>query len=214
MMKYVIACTVGLLLVMGFGFQASADNPQPQTVVVYPMIFVNGTDGAHDISVKYLHSILTKTYLVQIPEDKATFTWVKVMHNDPPTSKSGMPPNKELLKLGVKLNADWVIAVRERWHTRSIWVGFGPKTKSDCYVDMKIIHVRNAEIVRDAKNIDGNDTARDDPLKDAGAILLTPFITTVSGGPKTPHEQKAAVNAIGKAISPWVKTMSQTKKIE
>ena len=213
-MKNVIACTVGLLLVMGFGFQAYADNPQPQTVVVYPMIFANGTNGAHEIAVKYLHSILTKIYLVQIPEDKATFTWVKVMHNDPPTPTTGMPSNKELLKLGVKLTADWVIAVRERWHTRSIWVGFGPKTKSDCYVDMKIIHVRNAEIVRDVKNIDGNDTARDDPLKDAGAILLTPFITTVSGGPKTPHEQKAAENALGKAISPWVKTMSQTRKIE
>jgi hypothetical protein len=213
-MKNAMTCAVGLLLSMALGLQVYADNAQPQTVVVYPMIFANGTDGAHEISVKYLHSILSKIYLEEISEDKANFTWVKVMHNDPPTPTSEIPSNKELLELGVKLNADWVIAVRERWHTRSLWVGFGPKTKSDCYVDMKIIHVPNAEIVRDAKNIDGNDTARDDALKDAGAILLTPFITTVSGGPKTPHEQKAAINAIGKAISPWVRTMSQTRKIE
>ncbi|MGC8668834.1 MAG: hypothetical protein ACP5VE_12045 [Chthonomonadales bacterium] len=38
----------------------------------------------------------------------------------------------------------------------------------------------------------------------AGTVLLTPLFTVVSGGPKTPHEQRAVQLAIAKAIQPWL----------
>ena len=40
----------------------------------------------------------------------------------------------------------------------------------------------------------------------AGAdVLLTPLVTVVSGGPKTPHEQRAVQIAVAKALKDWVK---------
>jgi hypothetical protein len=36
-------------------------------------------------------------------------------------------------------------------------------------------------------------------------VLLTPLVTVVSGGPKTPHEQRAVQIAVAKAFRDWVK---------
>jgi hypothetical protein len=57
-------------------------------------------------------------------------------------------------------------------------------------------------------------TAKEDSLKAVGTILLTPLFTVVSGGPKTPHEQRAVQLAIAKAIQPWLAQHPQTRKIE
>ncbi|HXG23711.1 MAG TPA: hypothetical protein VNJ09_04080, partial [Chthonomonadales bacterium] len=55
-------------------------------------------------------------------------------------------------------------------------------------------------------------TAKEDTLKAAGTILLTPLFTVVSGGPKTPHEQRAVQLAIAKAMQPWLATRTQNIK--
>ena len=44
-----------------------------------------------------------------------------------------------------------------------------------------------------------------DMVKAGADVLLTPLVTVVSGGPKTPHEQRAVQIAVAKALRDWVK---------
>ena len=131
----------------------------------------------------------------------------------------------DLLKLGQELGADWVITGHAAWHTRSIWIGLGPKTKSDCTVDMVIVDVKKKELSLDARQVTMDSTAKEDPLKAAatllfglvrveGQLLLTLPLTVVSGGPKTPREQRAVQLAIAKAIQPWIAIHPRNQKID
>jgi len=132
--------------------------------------------------------------------------WEDGMGKKHDAKRATLPKSAELLKLGQKLDVDWVIAGRAKWHTRSLWVGMGPKTKSDCTVDMLIVDVRKQVVALDAKAVKMDSTAKENTLKAVGAIVLTPLFTVVSGGPKTPHEQRAVQLAIAKAIQPWLAT--------
>ncbi|MCL5283273.1 MAG: hypothetical protein M1330_00965 [Armatimonadetes bacterium] len=178
----------------------------PETVALMPWNFVNGTKGTHEICSRYMDETLTKLLIEPLPRARVNAMWLNgLSHSTLDYSKSkGFPPAKELLELGQKLGADWVIIARARWHTRSIWIGLGPKTKSDCYIDMMIIDVKHQTIALNQKQVDMGSDAKDSALKDAGAILLTPLISVVSGGPKTPQEERGAVFAIAKAMKPWV----------
>jgi hypothetical protein len=124
-----------------------------------------------------------------------------------------LPSPVQLLALGKKWNVRWVIAPRAKWHTRSIWIGFGPKTKSDCTVDILVVDVKNEEVALDARQVRMDSTAKEDPLKVMGTLFVSSLFTVVSGGPKTPHEQRAVQLATAKALQPWLTTHLQKQKL-
>jgi len=138
--------------------------------------------------------------------------------------RAGLPTARELLILGEKLGVDWVITGRALWHTRSVWIGLGPKTKSDCTVDMVIVDVKNKELSLDARQVKMGSAPRENPLKAGTVFLLGALIskgrylsalpTLVSGGPKTPREQSAVQLAIAEAIRPWLALHPRNRKID
>ena len=163
------------------------------------------------------------TYSI-IPEARVVNTWTQDLGYSFEEPRKDLPTPKQLLKLGKKLGVDWVVSSRAVWHTRSIWIGLGPKTKSDCTLDMVIVDVKNGELSLDARNVIGDSTAKEDPLTAGASVLLglvhvegqflTLPITAVSGGPKTPREQSAVLLAIAKAIQPWLTVHPRHKKID
>jgi hypothetical protein len=208
--------------------EARADTPE--TVAILPWIYENGTLGAQIAAKEFLKTTLTESLFFRedsfqiIPEARVTLTWTKDMGHDPGSERTGLPTPKELLKLGQKLGVDWVITGHAAWHTRSVWIGMGPKTKSDCTVDMVIVDVRKKELSLDARKVKMDSAPKDPPLKAATAVLLgvvtkgrffsTLPLTVISGGPKTPREQSAVQLAIAKAIQPWLALHPQNKKID
>ena len=209
--------------------EARADTPE--TVAVLPWIYENGTPGARIAAKEFLETTLTKSQFFRedsfqmIPDARVTMTWTTDIRHDPGSKRTGLPTPKDLLKLGEKLGADWVITGHALWHTRSVWIGLGPKTKSDCTVDMMIVDVRKKELSLDARNVKMASAPRENPLKAATTILLgfvgakglfssTLPLTVLSGGPKTPCERSAVQSAIAKAIGPWLALHPQNKKID
>lgn len=191
---------------------------KPKTVALLPFAMAKGTDGAKKATKDYLNDVLAKAGFEVLPEARTTAAWKSLGHTvDVDEKAKDLPPlatPKDLLELGSKMGVDFVIDGRATWHTRSIWVSLGPKTKSDCTVDMEIVDVAKKELALDAKNVHMDSTAKEDALKAAGTVLITPLFTAVSGGPKTPHEARAGVLAVAKAISPWLPISQSSKKIK
>ncbi len=201
----------------------------PESVAILPWIYEHGTPGAQKTAKDYLQAVLTKSLFFRedsfqfIPEERVVHTWTVEMGHNLALERTGIPPPTELLKLGQKLGVDWVITGHARWHTRSVWIGLGPKTKSDCTVDMVIVDVKKREMSLDARNVKLDSAPREDPLKAATVVLLglaggklisTLPLTVVSGGPKTPREQNAVQAAIATAIRPWLALHPDNRKIE
>lgn len=89
------------------------------------------------------------------------------------------------------------------WRIRSVWVGLGPKTKADATVSTRIVDVAKEEVALDVLDFNSASTKAEKWYESAGALLIFWGITIFSGGPKTPHIQKAAVKAIGAATDPF-----------
>lgn len=210
-----------LLFLVGLAIPVRAQDTQsdkPKTVALLPVPMTKGTDGAKKATKDYLETVLTKAGFETLPPARTTAAaagcGVTYPDEDRMKDLPPLPTPKELLAIGEKLGSDFVVAARATWHTRSIWVSLGPKTKSDCTVDMLIVDVKKQEVALDAKSVRMDSTAKEDGLKAAGTILLTPLFTAVSGGPKTPHETRAGVLAMAKAISPWLPVSQTSKKIK
>ena len=199
----------------------------PETVAILPWIYENGTPGAQIAAKEFLNTALTVSPFFRadsfqiIPEERVIQTWTKDMGHALDSERTEIPTPKELLKLGQKLGVDWVITGHALWHTRSLWIGLGPKTKSDCTVDMVIVDVKNKELSLDARKVKMGSTPTDPPLKAATAVLLglvggggvAALPLLVSGGPKTPREQSAVRLAIAHAMGPWLALHPQNRKI-
>jgi hypothetical protein len=199
-------------------------------VAIMPWAFDKGTLPARKTADAYIRDIFTKSLFFRedsysiIPEERVVTTWTKVLGFSLAGQRKDLPTAKQLLNLGKKLGVDWVVSGRAVWHTRRIWIGLGPKTKSDCAVDMVIVDVKNSELSLDARNVVGDSTAKEDPLTAGLSVALglvhvegqylTLPITAVSGGPKTPREQSAVQIAIAKAIQPWLAVHPRHRKIE
>ena len=124
--------------------------------------------------------------------------------------RHGLPDVGDLGKYSTSVGAGRLVYGTTSWHTRSIWVGTGPKTISTADVDLYIYGVKSGKIVYQ-RHAQGRSDERESVLKDVGDVLLTPLITVVSGGPATPREQRAAQIAIARAIRPWIRRHDQPK---
>ena len=190
-------------------------------VAILPWTLKDGTDTAMKTARETVRMLFEKSNYEVVPEVRTKTIWEEelklgsikeiVQGKD---SYPDLPSAKDLLALGKQMNVDIVCAGRASWHTKSVWVGLGPKTKADCTVDTMIIDVKKEEIILDAKAVKSDSTRKEKGLETAGALLVSFGITALSGGPKTPHQQRAAQNAIGLALEPWLRTAAaQNRKI-
>ena len=187
--------------------------PKILTVAIVPWTLSKGTKTAEKTAKETVVALFTGAGKTVVPESVTSDFWVKEFGSAREThlySKKGeepapMPTAQELLRLGKAMGVDFVTAGRAKWHTRSIWVGLGPKTKATCTVDLIIIDVNKAEVVLEAKNVSADSHKRETTAEIAATILINIGFTALSGGPKTPHQQKSARAAISEAMEPWLK---------
>ncbi len=212
--KIVMGLCFGLTLVMGVSYGALAQDAPVETAAILPWHYESGTDGAVKTGKEFLHTLLVKSRVDETSEVKTTAAWEETNGTAWDQAKWTMPSPAQMLRVGQKLGVDWVITGSARWHTKSVWIGLGPKTKSDCTVDCIIVDVKKGEVALDVKDIRMESTAKEDALKAIGAVFVSSLFTVVSGGPKTPHEQRAVQLATAKAMQPWLTTHLKVKKID
>ncbi len=182
---------------------ATASDVKVETAAVLPIAFVNGSNGSRKTTKEFLTTILTKAK-VDTPSEVKTLTAWEQVNKGEFAAKPELPTPSQMLRLGEKLGTNWVIAASVDFHSRSIWVGLGPKTKSTATINMRIVNVAKEEVALDVKGLKMDDTAKEDTLKAVGALFVSGLFTFVSGGPKTPHEERAAEMGLVKAMEPWL----------
>jgi len=189
-------------------------------VAIYPWSYAENEKGTNqggvDTSEKLLHQLFTEKLNMQIISETASAkAWIdtagKVWKDtyDNPKDQPALPSAKQLLAFGEKAGADYVCAGKLTWKVKSIWVALGPKTKATAKLDCRIVNVKNKTVELDVKQFSSDSTRAEKWYETAGSVLVTWGVTVVSGGPKTPHMQRAAIKAIGGATNPFVTSYGQ-----
>lgn len=187
-------------------------------VAIIPWGFNGGTETAVETAQKALIKLFEKQGYEALPQAQVNSCWKNDLGHDIPSTEASeqdpvvpLPTPKEALEVGRKLGADFVCAGRLRWHTKSIWVGLGPKTKADATIDTFLVDVAKQEVILEAKEAKSGSIRKEKGLETAAAIFVSFGVTAFSGGPKTPHQQQSAVQAIAVAFDPWVKTLAPSR---
>ena len=210
-----------LPLALAFALVALAspqDPAKPATiapkVAIVPWAMNGGTPTAVETAQKALLKLFEKEGYEVVNQAQVNSTWKRDMSMEIPdtladeqTPPVAYPSAKDALALGKQLNVDMVCIGRLKWHTKSVWVSLGPKTKAEATVDCMLIDVAKGEIILSVKDAKSGSIKKESGLETAAAIFVSFGVTAFSGGPKTPHQQQAAVHAIAVAFDPWVKTL-------
>ena len=171
--------------------------------VAYPWMFQKGTPTSRETAIATAEEIARKAGYEALPGDAARAAWASTGHA---YVRFGNPPTRALLKaFGKAAHATKVVYGSVSWHTRSIWVNLGPKTISTATVNVYVFDVSSGMIIYKAKGVRGRSDEPSNGWKIAADVILSPLVTAVSGGPKTPHEQRAVQIALGKAYRDWVR---------
>jgi hypothetical protein len=170
--------------------------------VAFPWVFNKGTETARKTAQMTEDEIVRKANYVPISAEVASAAW-RAEGYPLPTYRTMQTP-KSLRLFGKRLRASRVIYGSVSWHTRSIWVNAGPKTISTATVDVYVMNVATGKVVYKRTKIEGRSDERSNGYKIAAAILFTPIVTAVSGGPATPQEQRAVQIALANALNKWV----------
>lgn len=181
---------------------AAAQAASRGSVVVYPVVYdKSGTDTSRAKAKEAMNEIFTKGGFKVLAESGAASAWRAKKFSTPTITR---PPSKDnLVSLGKAVGAKYVCSASVTFHTRSIWVNLGPKTVSTCHVTLTIVDSQTGKIVHEA-DAEGRSDEKSDNLKIAGAILISPLVTAVSGGPKTPQESRAAQIATARALEKFI----------
>ena len=176
------------------------------SVVIYPIVYSrnSGTKSSRQTAVRAVQEALQKAKYTLISDTVAAKTWTHLRIPPPATKRPST--RSEIVQFGKTMKARYVIAPVFDFHSRSIWVNLGPKTVSTATVGITITDVQDEKVVYKKKDIKGRSDEKTDALKVAADVLITPLVTVVSGGPKTPQEQRAVQIAVAKALKDWVKS--------
>jgi len=184
---------------------ALAQETSRGAVVVYPVVYNrnSGSETSRKTGVGAVKEVLQKAGYTLISSTVAANTWrrlgLPLPVGDRPASMS------DLVRFGRAIKAHYVVSPVFDFNSRSIWVDLGPKTVSTATVDIIITDVTKNEAVYTKEDVTGRSDEKFDLVKAGADVLLTPLVTIVSGGPKTPHEQRAVQIAVVKALRDWVK---------
>lgn len=177
--------------------------------VAYPWVFKNGNRTSRTLAITTAEQILRNAGFASIPGAAAKSTWET--SRLPRPSYGHLPTVASLRSYGRAMKASKVLYGSVSWHTRSIWVNLGPKTISTAKVDAYVFDVASGKIVYKVTGVEGRSDEKSNGYKIAAAILITPLVTAVSGGPATPREQRAVQIAMGVAYSDWVNKIKARK---
>ena len=184
-----------------FQISNQVQNSVSGSAIAYPWAFEKGTDTARKSVYRTVAEIAQKANYATVSYEVAHSNWTVAEYRTP-TVKS-LINTSTLRTFGDTLRANVVIYGTTSWHTRSIWVNAGPKTISTATVSVYVLDVASGNVIYNRTNIAGRSDEKSNILKVAGAILLTPLVTAVSGGPAAPQEERAAQVALVKAFADW-----------
>jgi hypothetical protein len=170
--------------------------------VAYPWAFKKGTKTARNTAIKTVEELIRRANYASVPGTTAASAWSATGYQMPVVGR--MPTRAALKAYGAKTRANQILYGSITWRTRSIWVNLGPKTISTATVNAYVYDVRQNKVVFRNRNVTGRSDEKSNGYKVAAAILLTPIVTAVSGGPATPQEQRAVQIALGLAFRAWV----------
>ncbi|MBI5708049.1 MAG: hypothetical protein HZC36_13795 [Armatimonadetes bacterium] len=176
--------------------------------VAYPWVFSHGTKTAKASVQATADGILQKANYTTVSASKAAEAWKSKKLATPRFGRQ--PTAASLRTFGRSLKASKVIYGSVSWHTRSIWVNLGPKTISTATVNVYVFDVASGKVVFKKTGVKGRSDEKSNGYKIAGAVLLTPLVTAVSGGPATPQEQRAMQIALGNAYHNWALPSAST----
>jgi hypothetical protein len=197
-----ILFALAAVVAVGSSSFSAAQAASRGSVVVFPVIYdKSGTDTSRAKAKEAMNEIFKKGGFKVVEETGAAKTWSTKKFSTPTITR---PPSKEnLVSLGKSLGVKYVCSASVTFHTRSIWVNLGPKTISTCHITLTIVDSQTGKIVHEA-DAEGRSDEKSDNLKIAGAILISPLVTAVSGGPKTPQESRAAQIASARALEKFI----------
>lgn len=200
---FALACLTSIAMALPLLVSSGAPTPaaglQQKTrgmAVAYPWVFKKGTGTARTTVLKTSSEILRRAGYASIPGDVAKKAWKQ--------GTSRLPSRSSLRSYAKGLDATAVLYGSVSWHTRSIWVNAGPKTISTATVDAYVYDTKKGKVVYSKRGITGRSDEKSNGYKIAAAILFTPVVTAVSGGPATPQEQRAVQIALALAYNDWL----------
>jgi len=174
------------------------------TVVIYPVVYNrnSGAKGSREAGVQAVAEALQKAGYTLISDTVAENTWKRMEMVLPSTDKPASLDN--IVRFGKEIKARYVVAPAFDFYSRSFWVLLGPRTVSNATVDVIITDVETGTVAYTKQGIRARSDEKADVIKGVADVLVTPFVTVVSGGPKTPQEQRAVRIAVAKALKDWV----------
>jgi len=171
-------------------------------VAICPWKFNDGNITSRTMVVDTLARILERHGYTVVAQDGAEHSYGSM--NPSMGMRHGYPIEADLGRYAGTVQASRLVYGMVSWHTRSIWVGTGPKTISTATVDLFVYNTKLGKITYQKRGVEGRSDEKENGLKDVLDVLVTPLITVVSGGPATPREQRAVQIALGRAIRPWI----------
>jgi hypothetical protein len=198
------AFLVSLLLVSSWAVAVPVGPSSPaakKSVATYPWVLDKGTPTARQTAMKSLAEIAKKMGYAVLDQARAEAEYKSM--GIPMLKPVGGPTLAQLAQFGKKVGANYVVFGSIGWHTRSVWVGAGPKTISTATVDASVLDVGTGKVVYAKQDVTARSDEKENAAKVAGALLLTPLVTAVSGGPQTPREQRAVQIALARAFEDW-----------
>jgi hypothetical protein len=184
---------------------ANAQERERGTVVVFPLIFSHngGDETSRNTGRMAVNETLQKGGYTLIPAGLGESAWKHLGYAMPTADDPAK--RTDLARLGTELKARYVVSAVINFHTRSIWVDLGPRTVSSATVDIVITDAADDKTVYTRTDIVGRSDEKFDLAKAGADLLISPLVTIVSGGPKTPHEQRAVQIAVAKAMRDWAR---------
>ncbi len=184
-----------------------AQAPSRGSVAVFPVVFDDsGTTTSRAKAKDAMVEVFRKGGFKVLDDAAAAKAWKGKGYRVPTSARP--PSTDQLASFGRAAGVKYVSTAHVTFHTRSIWVNLGPKTISNSTISVTVIESSSGKIVFEGDG-EGRSDEKSDGLKVAGALLLTPLVTAVSGGPKTPHESRAAQIAAARALEKFVVVQDQ-----
>jgi hypothetical protein len=190
---------VAAVLVSGI---ATAQAPSRGSIAVFPMVFDDsGTPTSRAKATEAIVEIFQKGGFKLVEPADPKKIWRGKGYRAPTMARPAT--TAQLVGFGRAVGVRYVCTASVTFHTRSIWVNLGPKTVSSCHMNVTIIDTRTGTVAYESEG-DGRSDEKSDKLKVAAALLVTPLVTAVSGGPKTPQETRAAQIAAAYALEKFI----------
>jgi hypothetical protein len=214
-MKLIARFTLaGLLAAVAVAGWAQVTVPK---VALYPWTFAENERGTNPTALNTAQDFLRKLFEQRagyevVSEARARAGWRELGYEEAPVTVEElgqlprMPSAEKLLALGKKLGVDYVCAGTLGWRVKSVWVALGPKTKAEATVNVMIVDVNKAEVALEVKDFNSGSSKAEKWYETAGSLLISMGFTVFSGGPKTPHMQKAAIRGLGASMEPYFAT--------